>query len=344
MPTGTGLDAQLMLKAETTWGTAVTVDKAVEFNRESISFERTYLEPTGLRVGTKFKRVARVKQSRRSVGGDVELVFATKGMHTLVKHMLGSALTAPTQIAATTAYKANHVPGDFRGLGLTVQVGRPEPSSGTVRPFTYAGVKVASWEFSCEDGGSPMLRLSVLGRDEATGTALATPVFVTGASVFTFAQAALKLGGTASTTSGETTIASGTAVATIIRSITIRGENPMDPDRYGLGNGGLRGEPLENDHPTITGSLAAEFNKTELYDVYANNTTTPLQFTLTGDAIGASGHNFELDFTIPAIKLKAAAPQVDGPGIVQMSSDFEGYSDETNPVIQVRIKSDETAF
>lgn len=344
MPTGSGLDAQVMFKAETTWGTAVTVDKAVEVNRETLSFERAYLEPTGLRVGTKYKRVARVTQSRRSAGGELELELATKGMLTLIKHMLGAPQTAPVQIAATTAYKTNFVPGDFRGLGLTVQVGRPEPASGVVRPYTFSGVKVASWEFTCEDNAIPTLRLSVLGRDEATGTALATPVYVTGASVFSFAGATLKLGGTATTTAGETSVASGVAVSTIVRSITIRGETPMDADRFGLGNGGLRGEPLENDTPMVTGSLAAEFGKAELYDLYANNTTFALDFALVGDAIGASGHNFTFGVIIPATKLKAAAPQVDGPGIVQMTSDFEGYADGTNPPIQIQVKSDETAF
>lgn len=344
MATGSGLDAQLMFKQETTWGTAVTVDRAVEFSRESLKFDPTWLESTGLRAGLKHKRASRVRQSRRSGGGDIQLDLATKGMLTLIKNMLGAPQTAPTVIGATTAYKTNFVPGDFRTLGLTMQVGKPEPGTGTVRPHTYAGCKIASWEFTCEDNSVPMLTLTVLARDEATGTALATPVYVPGSSVFSFAGASLKLGGTATTTSGETSVASGTAVATVVRSITIRGENPMDAERFGLGNAGLRSEPIENDHPIISGSLAAEFSKSEFYDRFTANSTFPLQFTLLGDAIGASGHNDTFDVILPATKFKAAGPEVDGPGVVQMSTDFEAYSDETNPVIQIQVKSAETAF
>ncbi len=344
MATGTGLDAQVVVGAETAWGTAVTPNKALEFNSESFKFEPTWLEPTGLRVGTKFKRASRVRQSRKSVSGDLELEFATKNMGLLLKHMLGSALAAPVLIVAG-AYRQNHVPGDFRGLGLTAQVGRPEASSGAVRPFTYAGCKVTGWEFSCKDNEIPRLKLSLMGRSEATATALVTPTYVAGSSVFDFSQATLKLGGTATTTAGATSVATGVAVATIVKEITIKGEAPMAEDRFGLGNAGLRGEPLENDTPMITGSLSAEFNKAELYDLFTNNTTTALQFTLTGGAIGATASNYLLDFIIPAAKLKAAAPSVGGPDIVQMSTDFEGYSDETtNPVIQVLVQSDEAAL
>ena len=140
MSTGTGLDAQIGFGQESVWGTLVTSTRFLEFNSESLKLDPTWLEPTGLRVGTKYKRASRARISRKAVSGDVELEWATKGMGPLVKNMLGS-LVGPTQIAATTAYKQIGTPGDRRGLGLTVQVGRPEPSSGTVRPFTFAGLR-----------------------------------------------------------------------------------------------------------------------------------------------------------------------------------------------------------
>lgn len=341
MPTGSGLDAQLMVAQESTWGTAVTVTRALEFNTESLKFEPTWLEPVGLRAGTKFKRVSRIRQSRKSASGDVEMDLATLGMGLLVKHMLGSAVTTPTQVAATTAYEQVHTPGGFLGLGLTTQVGRPEPSSGTVQPFTYSGCKVSGWEFMCEDNATPSLTLSLVGRQETTATALATASYLAGSSVFDFSQATLKLGGTPATASGETTITGGTAVAAVVRSISVAGANPMAEERFGLGNAGLRSQPLENDIPTITGSLNAEFAKAELYDVFQNNTTTALQFDLTGEAIDTE--NFLFSIILPAVKLKAAAPSVSGPDIVQMSTDFEAYSNETDPVIQIKIVSTESA-
>lgn len=342
--TGSGLDAQVAVASETTWGTPVTVTRFVEFISESLKQEPTWLEPTALRAGTKYKRAARARRSKFTVNGDLTLEHATKGMGLLWRHALGSPVTAPAVIVAG-ALKQNHVPGPFRGLGLTVQVGRPEPGTGTVRPHTYEGVKCTSWEFSVKDGEIPQLKLMLDGQQELTATALVTASYLAGATVFDFSQAVLKLGGTPTTTAGETTVAGGVAVTTVIREMTISGESPKDYERFGLGNAGQKNEPLENDTPTITGNLAAEFSKTELYDPFVAGATTCIQLVLTGAQIGATAENFKLEITMPACKLKAANPTVDGPGIVSMSTDFEAYSDETsNPVIQVRIVSDEAAL
>ncbi len=340
MTTGSGLDAQIGFAAESTWGTAVTTTRFVEFNSESLEKVPTFLEPTGLRSGTKYKRVSRIRVSRSTIAGDVELDVATKGMGLLFKHALASTVSTPTLVSGT-AYKQVHTPGDFRSLGLTAQVGRPEPSTGVVKPFTFAGCKISGWEFSLTDGDTPKLKLTFDGRSESTATALATASYLTGTTVFDFSQATLKLGGTATTASGETTIASGVTVATIIKNISISGKAPMATERFGLGNAGLKSEPLENDVPMVTGTLGAEFNKAEFYDLFSANTTTALQLDLTGAVIGGA-NSFLLSFIIPALKLKKAAPTVTGPDIVQMSTDFEAYSDETNPVIQIKIVSDES--
>ncbi|MGV4984513.1 phage tail tube protein [Streptomyces sp. NRAIS4] len=343
MATGSGLDAQLMIGAESTWGTAVTPDHSYEFNDEGLKMDPTFLEPTGLRAGLKYKRASRVSISRKTVSGDVTLEHSTKGMGLLWKHCLASSVTTPTTLTAPATEQV-HTPGDFRGKGLTVQVGRPEPSSGTVKPFTYSGCKVTQWELTVSDNGIPQLKVTFDGRSQDTTTVLAAASYPSGAKVFSFANATLKLGGTAATASGKTTVTGNTAVATVVTEVSIQGSAPMSTDRYGIGNSGLKSEQLENDTPTITGSLNAEFSKSELYDHFTNNDTLPLVLTLTGDPIGATGSNDTLEVILPAVKLKAASPNVGGPDIVSMSTDFEAYSDESNPVIQVRIVSGDAAL
>lgn len=340
MATGSGLDAQLAFGAEETWGTAVTPDHAVEFNSEKLEDDRTYVEPTGLRVGQKYKRANRVLISRESISGDVELEHATKGMGLLWKHALASGATPTLVSGATTAYEQVHTPGGFWGLGLTVQVGRPEPSTGDVKAFTYSGCKINKWEFEVKDNEIPTITYTFDGRKEDTTAALVTPAYVSGASVFDFSKATLKLGGTVATASGKTSVTGNTAVATIITDVSISGEAPMSTDRYGIGNGGLKAEQLENDTPTITGKLTAEFNKAELYDVYASGDAFPLVLSLVGEEI-ETGISYELEFVMPAVKLKKATPNVSGPDIVSMDTEFEVYADEVNPVIQVRVVSDE---
>lgn len=340
MPFGTGLDAQIMFAQESTYGTGVTPTRTLEFNSEGLSQDITYLDSAGLRKGNAYKRTSRTIQSRFSVDGDVELEIATLGMGQLVRNMLGSTTTTTTLISGS-AYKQIHVPGGSQGLSFTTQVGRPEPGTGTVVPFTYAGCKISKWELSLKDNAIPTLKVSITGRSETTATALATTAYLTGSQVFSFKGATLKLGGTPATASGETTITGGTAVAALVKGITISGDNSLATDRFGVGNAGLKKEPLQNGINTITGSLDAEFAKTELYDVYTAGTATALQFDLTGAVIGG-GNNYLFSTILPSAIFKKAAPNVSGPDIVQMKTDFEAEWDETNPPIQIKIVSTES--
>lgn len=342
MATGSGLDAQFMVAQETTWGTPVTVTRGYEILTESLNQDITYVDSNGLRVGTTFKRSARTKQARFSVGGDVELEVPTLGAGLLAKNMLGSSVTTPTLIAGT-AYKQIHTPVGMAGLGLTCQVGRPEPTSPyTVRPFTYEGVKITKWDLSLKDGGLATLKLSVDGQQELTATALATASFLAGTQVYPFLQSTIKLGGTAATASGETTITGGTTLATVAKSITISGNNALATDRFGIGNAGQKREQLQNGIQTITVKLDTEFSKAELYDLYVAGTPTPIQFDLTGAVIGG-GNNFLFSVILPSCFLKKAPPAVNGPDIVQMSTDWEVEWDETNPPIQIKIVSTESS-
>jgi hypothetical protein len=338
--TGTGLDAQLGFKLESTWGTPVTVDKFVEFDSESLAWEPTWIEPSGLRVGTKYKRAARLVKSRETITGGVELAFATKTMGTLVKAMLGSAVTTPTLVLGS-AYKQVHNPGDFTTKSLTIQVGRPEPG-GTVKPHTYEGCKVTGWEFSVSDGEIAKLKLDFDGQTEATATALATASYATGAELFNFSNVSVfKLGGTV-TGATELSVASGVTVAAVVKSFSLKGETPLADDRYGLGNAGQKSEQLENDTPTITGSLSAEFDRATFYDVFKANTTTAIELKLEGSVISGTDKN-TIHIVCSAAKFKKVTPNVDGPDIVQADVDFELYSDETNSPLMFKLISADSA-
>jgi hypothetical protein len=163
----------------------------------------------------------------------------------------------------------------------------------------------------------------------------------------------MTIGGTASTAGGETTIAGGSSLGSLVNGVTITGSTPMKADRYGLGNAGLKGEPIENAIPTITGTLSTEFySRTELYDVFKGFGTTPLQIDFTkfdpagNDANGvAAGPNpYRLSFIMPAVRFKTGAVNVNGPDVIPQSVDFQAYDDgTTNPVIQVKLVSKESS-
>lgn len=348
---GSGLSGQLGFVAETTVGLAVsTPTRFYEFLDESLEFMPTWLESAGLKAGQAYKRSSRVVQSRFTVEGDITLETVDRGgMGLLWRHMLGSQTTTATQIGTTGAYVQVHTAGARTGLSLTGQVGRPQTDA-TVKPFTYYGLKIPKWEFSVSDGEIPTIKLTFDGWGESTAIALATASFVAAATPFTFADSGttgggrFTLGGTVTTTAGVTSVTSGVAVASVVREFTLTGESPMAVERYGLGNGGTKREQLENDIPTLTGKLTAEFgSQSEIYDLFKSNSSTALQLDFAHGTAGGS-NPYLLSFIMPAVKFKKAAVGVDGPDIVPQEIEYEAYDNGVDPIIQVRIISVDTTL
>src|SRR6266702_6600444 len=125
MPTGSGLDAQLGTKTETTVGTLSTpVTQFFPFDSSSLTYDPGYIEGSGLLAGIRFKDVSQAAIARKSAMGKIEIPVMAKGFGWWLKHLIGS--TANPALIASTAYKQVHVPGGLRGLSFTAQVGKPE--------------------------------------------------------------------------------------------------------------------------------------------------------------------------------------------------------------------------
>ena len=189
----------------------------------------------------------------------------TTGMGLLFEQMLGASSSA---VLTGAAYQQVHTMGTLTGKSMTVQVGRPT-TAGVVRPFTYNGCKVASWELACEVGGILTLTLTLDGWDETTATALVTPSYTATTRVFHFAEGTLVLGGTVATTSGVAALTGGTTVAAV-KGITVTGEQSMATERFFFGAGWAEGRAGRERLAGVTGSLDAEFT-----DLAASTTPSP---------------------------------------------------------------------
>jgi hypothetical protein len=342
MPTGTGVDAQLGWGAESTVGAAVTVDHFGVFDSETMDRNPTWIEPAGLGLGAgNPQRGARVVLAHVDANGAIVLKPTNRSMGLWWKQCLGSAVASPTLISGT-AYKQVHQLGSQNGKSLTVQIGKPEPSSGTVQPFTYRGCKVKSFEFAVSDTEDAKWTIDVDGFAETNATALATNSPVTGLYPFNFSQiTAFKVGGTASTASGVVSISSGTAVAAVVKSFSLKCDWGLVVDRWGLGLTD-KAEQLPV-LPTITFTLDAEFKKSEWYDIYTAKTLRPMQLTFVGSQIASTGQYDTLDLVIAQTLIKTAKTNVAGPGIVRCQVAGQVYWDESNNALQVTcISADST--
>jgi hypothetical protein len=179
----TGIDAQIGYATESTVGTPATVTAFLPLVSESLMQERARLESAGIIAGR------RVLASQQWNGGDITVSGSVQ--HELYNRGLGKLFTAMFGSVATTGagpYTHTFTPGDLTGDALTIQVGRPA-TDGTTYPFTYAGMKVASWEIACSAGEIATLGMDVVGTREIDYRVVTDGVTTSGSADITSATA-----------------------------------------------------------------------------------------------------------------------------------------------------------
>ena len=75
-------DCSIGFKKEAAYGTPVTPDRVLEFTSESIDFERTYYQGSGLRPGSRVARSGRRALVKDGGKGDIELEVPSRGLGT----------------------------------------------------------------------------------------------------------------------------------------------------------------------------------------------------------------------------------------------------------------------
>lgn len=325
MSTGTGLSAQLGFKKETTWGTAVTVDRFLDFISESIDTEVETLGKPLLGQQNLTTGVARTIE--KGASGEIELPVMTKGMGRLFELMFGSVVSA--QVGVTTEYTHTFTQdtAGHRGLGATVQIGRPMVD-GTVQPFTHAGGKVTGWELSLEANGELTLTVSWAFATVATATALASPSYVTGRTQFVAGNATLSWGGT----------------DVCVRQFTVSSDRDIDLERY-CTSSPVRKEPLLKGLIGYQVKAEGEFASLSAYNDFIAGTQRALVITIAGGTIPSASNPYKIAITFAAARLiDAATPMVGGPEIVAQPLTFEALANGTDPIISFVYHTDDTTL
>lgn len=328
MSIASGIAAQLGVAPESTFGTFVAPTRFYEFASEDLRKTKAVAQGQGLAAGRAAALATRRTVTGTAVEGSVSMEVTNTKFGLILAHIFGGTPTVVQQ-AATTAYLQTHTFADNFGKSLSVQVGVPD-LTGTVRPYSFLGCKIASAEFSCALGENLTVNLGIDGRDVTEAQALATASYPTANRPFNFGQMSVKLG-----TYGAETSVTGVKGA----SATI--ERPMNTERQYAGSGLLKAEQIWNDLVAVTGSLDTEFvTKGDFADKFAADTQTSMVLEWVGPVIASTYYEtFRLKF--PAVYFDEGAPTVGGPDVVAPAVSFTALSDGTNaPVIAEYISTD----
>lgn len=246
-----GADGQIGWKTEVTPGTGVTVDTFQPLRSESLRQDINYLDTQTLSA----RKVLRLtKPGEKSVQGGISLELANTDVAVLFKHMFGAVDTT-----GSDPYTHEYTPGDLTGDSLTIQVGKPDSGS-TVRPFTYAGCKVASWTIASTVGQIATLDLNILGMSETTGTALASASYDSTWEPFVFTEASLEI--------------DAAAIGTV-REFSLTGDNSIQL-RHRLGSATSK-QPLGIGLHSYTGTVVTDFDDLTQYAKFVAGTEAALE-------------------------------------------------------------------
>lgn len=312
---------------ETTYATAVTPDRFLEFTGETLERRQNVVQSEGIRSGRRYGGQGRAI-TREGAGGNVNFEVATRGFGLFFEHLLGAvASTQPDPVNDPNTWEHLFTPGELLGKSLTLQKGVEKPD-GTVQAFTYPGSKIVSVTFSNGQDGLLLAQFTYDAQQEETATALATQV-ITPPTVFTYAQGTVEVD---DVVKGNVRSVGGLTVT-----------NNLDTDRFFLGNAGLKSEPINTPMDTLSGTLDVEFqNLTDFYDLFAADTPAKLELFYVGDVIDTN-FNFEIHITIADARFTGETPKMGGPELVFQNVPWVGLDPATGNAIEILYRTDDTA-
>ncbi|EFC86466.1 phage tail tube protein [Parafrankia sp. EUN1f] len=320
------LFAQLGVKNESTYGAAVAVDRFFEFGSESVIGDYQRIESEAIRAGSRVLPADRWAVNPKGAAGDLSLEVTGRGFGFWLAHMLG---TVTTEADTPGAGKNTHTGtvGSLDGRSFTLQVGRPDVGN-VVRPYTYAGGKVASFEISNSVDGILMLKLST---DFATETMpVASPAGVYALQTVAYPAAPNQL---LTFVGGTVTVAS---VEVVASEVTFSVDSGLRLDRYGIRSAAGKREPRENARRSIEWGLTAEFEGLTQVSRVASATRSGATASIvavwqTPDA------DATLTVTIPAARFDSpSAANVEGAETSDLSLSGIGLDNGTDSPISIK--------
>jgi hypothetical protein len=304
--------AQFGAKTEAAYGTPVVVDKFFDYTSESSSREQTRIESSSLRAQTRVITTDNWALGKIAVSGDWDMELRPKGHAFWLAHAIGTAVTSqPSAGPDPTVYLHTITPAALP-MSFTGQWSKPDVSD-VAQPFTYGGCRISEWELSCAVDEFARLKMSWIGQQESTVTALAVASYPVGNKPYTFVQ-------------GTVTVAS---VATDVKSLSVKGSNNLTDDRYFIGNP-LRKRPEENALREYTGTFEAEFDGLTAYNRFVTGTEASVVLLFEGATI-SSTYKYQCKITMN-VRFDGETPKVGGPEIVMAPMPFKVINDGTTSI------------
>ena len=300
-----GLSNQLMVKAESTYGTRVVPNRAWEYVAESLKRVKPRIASAGHRPGDEAVRYDHWMNGRESAAGTIEMEVANKG-HGLAWDL---GLGSTSSVADGAGFHYTTKLGDQFGKSMTVQVGRGDTGGPTVDPFDYVGCKVLgiAWTQALDQYLRMVLTLDAQYEDDTQSLASAVAPTVT--ELFHWDQMAITVNGA----SFKSTQADWHVIT------------PMKVDRFFNGQT-KKSEPIRNAKRDVAGTLVGEFESLTNYNLAVaalpTGSSVPIVITYTGATTYDTAKPFKLVFTFNQCRLEVDTPVSNNEDVIPQTLPF----------------------
>lgn len=315
MAMGSGLCSSVGYAAETVAGTYVAPTRHLEHVKESLKFNRQWIDSQGLK-GCR-RTLSRRVLGTSEVTGSVTHELGPQGIGILLKQLMGAVSTS-----GAGPYTHTFTAGDGVESTMTVQVGRPS-INGTVNAFSYTGMQLTGATFSSKAGEIVQSDWDWYGMAEVTSQTLVAPTYPATFNPFSFSNVTLTIAGSAyESDSIEIKVDNGLRTGHFVQRATLPG-SPTVSRQAG--------------YRQWTGTIASDFMDLTAYNRFVNGTEASLVATF--DA-GASA---KLVFT-GNVLFTGETPTVDGPGVLKQSLPFQFVSTSAdNTALTVTLTNADSA-
>ena len=327
-------DCSLGFVKESTYGTAVTVSRWLEYASDpEFNYVPNRVQGSGQRAGQRVDRTNRRVTTTSEAGGSVEVEMLSKGLGTFLELCLGAG--ASTLVSGST-YQQLFTLSDTPP-SATFQVGIVRDAT-TIAADTYLGCAVDSFEFTGDQGGILKLKATLDARAVDTAIAYAAPSYPTASAtnLFHFANAAIYSGALTAPTS--TALAAGAAELANVRSWSVAVARNLGKSTV-FGDQG-RKRKVYPGKPGITGKLEVEYVDATFRDAFLAD--TPMSLVVTYEAGALSSGKETIQVVIPEIKFDGEMPKPNGAELVVSTMAFTGLDNATaaQPIWVVMRTSD----
>lgn len=318
MATSAGIEAQIGMAAEVTYGTYVAPTRFYEFTSESLKYNISRIQSAGLRAGRRTQH--RWKPGVQSVTGDINMELAPQDLGLILEHILGDVSSTTGADPYTHTWQGL---ADIDDRSMTIQVGRPD-EGGTIRPFSYLGCKFTQLQIGANVDEFATTTVGVYGREETTAEALEVATYDTELEPFVF-------------TEGSLTVAS-TEICVVSFDFTL--DLALATDRHRIcatANAGKPKKALVNGMAEISGSFTADFEDLTAYNRYINGTEAELELVFNAGADKQLTVNMNVRFD-------GETPNVDGPEMLDQPLQYVATSgtSDADAITVTLINSDAT--